>query len=188
MGALCEAEIHRASESIRKQQSTDYEILVITPAAEFGTVADEYERFRTSVELGPDLEQTCDWLRTWLQSQAMQTQNTINGAMAQMAADRSASWDRRQAIINDTNAYTSGVMHDMMASNAASHERVAGMQSEMIREVNTYAGYGGPVEASTRWDHVYQGAPESYPGQDTYVGVEGGWLEPGVDFVELPKI
>jgi hypothetical protein len=101
----------------------------------------------------------------------------------QMAADRAASWDRRRAIIQDKNNYTSNVMHQMMADNAASHNRVANLNSEMIRGVNTYYGSDGVVEASTMYDHVYQ----HNQNPDIYAAQVGHYFTPGVDFTELKK-
>lgn len=100
-----------------------------------------------------------------------------------------ASWDRRQQILQDTHNYTTGVMHEMNANTAATHERVANMHSEMIREVNTYhtasPGYGRPdiVEADIRWDHVYQNTNDP----DQFAATENIWLDPGVDFEELKR-
>ena len=93
---------------------------------------------------------------------------------------------RRSNIIRETNEYTSGVMHDMMASNSASMDRVRNMQSEAIGGYNVYQGTDGNlVRADIGFDHVYQGTGQH---SDTLIGVEGGWLEPGVDFVPLDKI
>lgn len=100
-----------------------------------------------------------------------------------------ASWDRSRQIIQDTHDYTMGVMHDMNANTAATHQRVANLQSESIRGVNTYRtanpGFGVPdvVEADVRWDSVYQSAanPELFAAAESY------WLEPGVDFEPLRR-
>ena len=110
-------------------------------------------------------------------------------SQASLKAERAASWDRRAATIADTNAYTTSVMREMNANTSATNDRVAAMHSEMIREVNSYSGFGGtPVEADIRYDHVYGYSPVGgAPYEDAYLGVEGDWLQPGVDFVELPR-
>ncbi|MBQ9041968.1 MAG: hypothetical protein IJ111_04055 [Eggerthellaceae bacterium] len=165
---------------------TDYEMFMYCPVDKFEQVLGECDRVRESIRLGADFKSQEAWLRQFMQKSAMQTQATVNNAMAQMAADNAAHFDRMSSIIKDTNNYTSNVMHDMMASNAASHDRVANMQSEMIGGYNVYQGTdGNHVRADVAYDHVYQG---NVNGQDWVVGVEGGWLEPGVDFVPLGKI
>ena len=107
----------------------------------------------------------------------------VQNAQMNIAQNQAASWDRQSRIIADTNAYTSQIQHQMMADNAASHDRVANLHSEMIREVNTYHGRDGVVEASTQFDHVYQ--HRQYP--DVYAASQGDALEFGVDFEELPR-
>lgn len=165
---------------------TDYELFAFCPIGEFGQVAGEVDRVRESVRLGVDFKQAEARIRQFMQQQAMRVQASVNGAMAQMAADNARHADRMSSIIRDSNDYTTNVMHDMMASNAASHDRVANMHSEMIGGYNVYRGADGDlVRADTAFDHVYQG---NVDGQDWLVGVEGGWLEPGVDFVPLGKI
>ena len=72
---------------------------------------------------------------------------------------------------------------EMMADNAASHNRVANLNSEMIRGVNTYYGSDRVVEASTMYDHVYQ----HNQNPDIYAAQVGHYFTPGVDFTELKK-
>ena len=171
-----------------KPWNTDYDLVMVAPEAEAEAVFAEFEQVRRSIELGRDFQQTQETLRRIMMQAMQQAQGAWNNATAQMAADQAASWDRRSATIAETNAYTTNVMREMNANTAATHDRVAGMHSEMIREVNSYSGYGGRVvEADIGYDHVYQSTPGSRWGTDAYIGVEGDWLEPGVDFVELPK-
>ena len=183
----------RAAVSIAQAQiphlwNTDYEMVMIAPEAQSEAVFAEFEQVRKSIELGQDFPRAQAAIQSFIMQNAQQVQGTFNNAVAQMAADRAASMDRRAAIISDTNAYTTNVMREMNANTAATHDRVAGMHSEMLREVNSYSGYGGRVvEADIGYDHVYQGTPGSRWGTDTYVASEGDWLEPGTDFVELPK-
>ncbi len=72
---------------------------------------------------------------------------------------------------------------EKQADNAASHNRVANLNSEMIRGVNTYYGSDGVVEASTMYDHVYQ----YNQNPDIYAAQVGHYFTPGVDFTELKK-
>ena len=92
--------------------------------------------------------------------------------------------DRSSKIIADTQAYTSNIQHQMISDNAASHNRVANMQSEMIRDVNVYnTNTGGFVEASTSYDHVYQNRQNP----DVFAAHQGDSFEFGVDFEELTR-
>lgn len=138
---------------------------------------------RASYEESPTFERAKAQLHDALAQEQMRQAQAVNAAMSQMARDNAAHWDRMNDIVRDTNDYTTNVMHDMFASNAASHERVANLNSEMLREVNTYHANGGVVEASTSWDHVYQSA--EHP--DWFVATEGFELRPGIDFEELPR-
>lgn len=138
---------------------------------------------RSSYEESPTFERVKAQLRDMLMQEQMRGAQAVNAAMSQMMRDNAAHWDRMNDIVRDTNDYTNNIMRDMIASNAASHDRVANLQSEMIREVNTYHANGGVVEASTMWDHVYQSA--DHP--DWFVATEGFELRPGIDFEELPR-
>ena len=72
----------------------------------------------------------------------------------------------------------------MITDNAASHNRVANLQSEMICDVNTYhTNNGGIVEASTSFDHVYQNTQNP----DVFAAQQGNSFEFGVDFEELTQ-
>lgn len=126
--------------------------------------------------------QTLDYLPAMAQARADSLLIAAN-AMGNIAMNQAASWDRRSRIIADTNAYTSNIQQQIIADNAASHDRVSAMNSEMIREVNSYNANGGVVEASTRFDHVYQNTrnPEVFAAQI------GDSFEFGVDFEELPR-
>ena len=56
--------------------------------------------------------------------------------------------------------------------------------SEAIKETNTYYGNDGKVyEASTSYDHVYQGNKD----QDSFFGTSGTSEDPGVDYDELKR-
>lgn len=138
---------------------------------------------RASYEESPAFEQAKAQLRDMVVREQMRQAQAMDAAMAQMARDNAAHWDRMNDIVRDTNDYTTNVMRDMIASNAASHDRTANLASEMLREVNTYHANGGVVEASTSWDHVYQSA--EHP--DWFVATEGFELRPGIDFEELPR-
>lgn len=165
---------------------TDYELIMICPANEFSATFAECNRVRESIRRGADYEARVAYARQLMQQAAMQAQGAINNATAQMVRDNAAHARRMSAIIQDANDHATNVMYDMMASNAASHDRVANMNSEMIGGYNVYRGTdGNPVRADISYDHVYQG---NVNGQDWLVGVEGDWLEPGVDFTPLDQI
>ena len=156
----------------------------------FSTAMQYHDQIRNSFEYLPAYQQETDRLREMFTLQSMQETNAINDAMAQMNRDNMASWDRRRNIIQGASDYGTQVMRDMRESTARTNERVNNLRSETIREVNTYythnTGYGGPhvVEASTRWDHVYQN--RQHP--DRYAAKQGDApLEYGVDFEELDR-
>ena len=153
-----------------------------TPDA-FDASCEACRLIRASYEESPEFERAKAQIRDRVTQAQMQQAQAVNAAMSQMARDNAAHWDRMNDIVRDTNDYTTGVMHDMMASNAASHDRVANLNSEMLREVNTYHANGGVIEASTSWDHVYQSG--EHP--DWFVATEGFELRPGIDFEELPR-
>lgn len=142
---------------------------------------------RTSYQESPEYERTRAQLHDNLMRMKMQldqqSAQAINSSMQQMARDNAAHWDRMNAITRETNEYTTGVMHDMFASNAATNDRMANLRSETIREVNTYYGSDGVVEASTSWDHVYQSSQDP----DRYIATEGFELRPGIDYEELRR-
>ena len=138
---------------------------------------------RASYEESPEFERRKAQLHDAIAEVQMRGAQAVNAAMSQMARDNAAHWDRMNDIVRDRNDYTTNIMRDMIASNAASHDRVANLNSEMIREVNTYHANGGVVEASTSWDHVYQSA--DHP--DRFIATEGFELRPGIDFEELPR-
>lgn len=129
------------------------------------------------------MQQITASMNAFIENEKMKAGNAVSNAQFNMARENMASMDRRLAIIADTNAYTSNIQHQMMADNAASHDRVANLNSEMIREVNTYYDSNGVVEASTRYDHVYQHRADP----DIYAAQEGDYYQPGVDFTELKR-
>jgi hypothetical protein len=161
---------------------------LIAPEARFRAALEEFEHVRTTIELGRDFKQAEAAFRNVMVGMAAQAQQAVSGAVANMMADRNAAYERMSQTIRDTGAQTTQTMREMLAGNAATGDYVARMQSEAIRGVNTYMGAEGPVEASIRYDHVYQGTSGSSWGTDTYVASEGDWLDPGVDFEELGRI
>ena len=150
-----------------------------------------HTKIRDTFETLPLFDAETEKVRQYLNMCAAQEQNAVNGALEQMNRDNMASWDRKQQIVSDTSAYTSGVMHQMFDSNAATMDRVNNLRSEQLREVNTYytaadGGYGDPrvVEADIGWDHVYQNT--EHP--DIYAASTGeAPLEFGVDYEELKQ-
>ncbi len=151
---------------------TMYEFALIALSPNYERAYSELERIQSSIGRAPEYDQV------YADAMAL-----INNAQLSIAQARSASFERQSQIISDTNAYTSGIQRQMIADNAASHDRVARRNSEMIREVNSYQTSDGFVEASTRFDHVYQNrrAPELFAAQ------EGNSFEFGVDFTELRR-
>lgn len=161
---------------------TQYEFIVVTDEGKYESTLPIIQKINESIREAPDLDRIRQSLIQYLQNLRNQTAMAIH-------QQEMASWDRRQQILQDTHNYTTGVMHEMNANTAATHERVANMHSEMIREVNTYhtasPGYGRPdvVEADIRWDHVYQNTNDP----DQFAATENIWLDPGVDFEELKR-
>ena len=172
--------------SLPRWWQTDYEAVMLCPVERFDEIYAEYLKFIETLELGRDFKSEQDRVGAFIVQEAARAQNTLNDTMMQMAADNMASAQRRSDIIRETNDYTTGVMRDMAASNSASMDRVHNMQSEMIGGYNVYQGTDGNlVRADISFDHVYQGTGTN---SDTLIGIEGGWLEPGVDFVPLDRI
>ena len=118
----------------------------------------------------------------------MDTQRHIHGTMSEMQASASASHDRTaanwSAYMGGSGAGAPGMGPGGYGSPVSSMDRVRNLQSEAIREVDTYYGNDGNIyEASTSYDHVYQGNQD----QDSFVGTSGTSWNPGVDFDELNK-
>ena len=151
---------------------TQYEYALIANSQNFDRAFAELEKIKNSIGYTPEYEQ--------VRADAMAL---VNNAQLSMAQTRAASIDRQSQIISETNAYTSDIQRQMIAENAASHDRVARRNSEMIREVNSYQANGGTVEASTRFDHVYQNRNDS----DLFAAQEGNSFVFGVDFEELKR-
>ena len=187
-GAVAEglSQMSQPQSGLPRWWQTDYEAVFTCPSDLFEELYPEYLKFISTLELGRDFKAQQDMVAAVIAQASAQAQGTVNHAMAQMAADRAASMQRRNDIIRETNDYTTSVMHDMMASNSASMDRVRNMTSEAIGGYNVYQGADGNlVRADVAFDHVYQGTGQY---SDTLVGVEGGWLEAGVDFVPLDQI
>lgn len=160
-----------------------FELIMVTPASGYETMLKEFEKVDVTTDYLPMMQQLITELNAFIENEKMRAAGIVQNAQMQMAAERSASWDRRNAIIQDMNNYTSDVMHQMMDDNAASHTRVANLNSEMIRGVNTYYGSDRVVEASTMYDHVYQYGPDP----DVFAAQRGDYFTPGVDFTELNR-
>lgn len=161
---------------------TQYECVFVADADKYDALYPVAQRVNESLRTTDDLEKIRQSLLRYLQGLKEQTAMAVH-------QQEMASWDRSRQIIQDTHDYTMGVMRDMNANTAATHQRVANLQSESIRGVNTYRtanpGFGVPdvVEADVRWDSVYQSAanPELFAAAESY------WLEPGVDFEPLRR-
>ncbi|MCR4655529.1 MAG: hypothetical protein K5770_04775 [Lachnospiraceae bacterium] len=166
-----------------KVWETQYELLGISQEKDFEGLMEEFEKVDQSVDYLPAMQQIIAQMNAFIENEKMRAGNAVSNAQLNMAQENMASMERRSAIIADTNAYTGNIQQQMIADNAASHSRVANLNSEMIREVNTYRGSDGVVEASARYDHVYQHRTDP----DTYAAQEGDYYEPGVDFSELKR-
>ena len=151
---------------------TPYEFTLIATEAAFDSALAQLQKISRTLDALPAMEEA--------RADAMRLAGQTVGNIAQA---QSASFDRRSKIIADANAYTADVQHQIFQSNASAHDRAANRQSEMLREVNTYRGSKGVVEASTRWDHVYQSKKQP----DLYAAQEGSAVNFGVDFEELKK-
>ena len=179
-----------------------YELLLIANEDYANTALSDFLKVRATLQYLPAFEQ----FRQKNIQYVMQCRQ-------QMAADRAASNQRKMDIMMDTQRSIHNTMDAMNASNAASHDRVAAGWSDVIRgdygsvgnapggnvsaqdrirngwsevikETNTYYGNDGKVyEASTAYDHVYQGNQD----QDIFIGTSGTAWEPGVDFDELNR-
>ena len=118
-----------------------------------------------------------------------ETQSYIHDVQSDMMASSAASHDRTAAQWSDymrnsgPDAYQGGM--SMAGSGGAdSMDRVRNLWSETIKETNTYYGNDGKVyEASTAYDHVYQGNQDP----DSFVGTEGTSWDPGTDYDELKR-
>lgn len=153
--------------------ATSYEFTLLSSETAFEQAYTELQRINATLDYLPAMETV-----------RAEMMSLVQNAQMGIAQAQAASWDRRSQIIADTNTYTSHIQHQMMADNAAAHDRAAGRYSEMIREVNTYRGYDGTtVEAPTRYDHVYQHRQDP----DLYAVQQGDSLTFGIDFEELPK-
>ena len=152
---------------------TQYELTLLCLESVYKNAIEEFNKINVSLDFLPGMEQT-------MAEAIAMAQNAIAG----IAQNETASMDRSSRIIAETNAYTSNIQHQMIADNAASHNRVANLQSEMIRGVNTYyTNTGGVAEVSTQYDHVYQ----NIHNPDVFAVQQGDSFEFGVDFEELPK-
>ena len=169
--------------SITHTWETNYELLISAEKDAYDSACQEGKKILETIATLPDFD-------TIRQTMIQYIQNLANQSAMEMNRQQMASWDRMQNTIRETNEYTSNVMHQMNANTAATHDRVARMQSEAIRGLNTYytgdTGYGNPgyVEADIRYDHVYQSTRDP----NVFVGTEQIWLEPGVDFEELKQV
>ena len=151
---------------------TQYEFLLLSTEESYQRSYAELEKIMKTLDYLPAIEDA--------RRDAMQL---ANNTIMNIANARSDSFARQQQIISNTNAYTSDIQHQMIADNAASHDRIANRNSEMIRDVNSYYANGGVVEASTMYDHVYQNTRDP----DLFAAQRGDAFEFGVDFVELKK-
>lgn len=152
---------------------SQYEMVLTAPEDRYSEALAEFERIINSIRILPAMAQV-----------RAEILAVVNNSLNQIAIDNMNSMNRRSKIIADTNAYTSNIQHQMIADNAASHDRVANLQSEAIRGVNTYyTNDNRVVEASTSFDHVYQNTQNP----NIFAAQQGDSFEFGVDFEELTQ-
>ena len=151
---------------------TPYEFTLLAVDGAFERSLEELEKMKKTIDYLPGMEQA--------RADAMAL---VNNAQMSMAQTQAQSFENQQRIIADKNAHIDNIQQQMIAGNAATHNKVSNMQSEMINEVNVYKGSEGFVQASTSFDHVYQN--RQYP--DVYAAQVGSGYDFGVDFEELEK-
>ena len=168
--------------------SVDWVLETSATAGALDEAMEAHERIRTTMETLPAFQREFSRILDLLVRQRIQADQAAADALGQMNRDQMASWDRRSQIIRDASDHANAVMHDMWASNDATMNRVRNLQSETIREQNTFyttnPGFGVPdvIEASTQYDHLYQNT--RHP--DEFLGTFGDApLEYGTDFEEL---
>ena len=178
-----------------------YELLFVADTDIANACLPEFHKVRTTIQYLPAFEQY-----------RQKNLQIVQQCLQQMVLDRQASNERRMQMMMDTQQHIHGTMSEMQASASASHDRVASqwsnymggsaggyggygspvssmdrvrnLQSEAIREVDTYYGNDGEVyEASTSYDNVYQGNKD----HDSFVGTSDTTWDPGTDFDQLNK-
>ena len=178
-----------------------YELLFVADTDIANACLPEFHKVRTTIKYLPAFEQY-----------RQKNLQIVQQCLQQMVLDQQASNERRMQMMMDTQQHIHGTMSEMQASASASHDRVASqwsnymggsaggyggygspvssmdrvrnLQSEMIREVDTYYGNDGEVyEASTSFDNVYQGNKD----HDSFVGTSDTTWDPGTDFDQLNK-
>ena len=184
-----------------------YELLFVADTDIANACLPEFHKVRTTIKYLPAFEQyrqkNLQVVQQCLQQMVldrqasnerrmqmmMDTQQHIHGTMSEMQASASASHDRVASQWSNYmggSAGGSGGYGEAGGSGPAvsSMDRVRNLQSEMIREVDTYYGNDGEVyEASTSFDNVYQGNKD----HDSFVGTSGTTWDPGTDFDQLNK-
>nr|MCR5107630.1 hypothetical protein [Lachnospiraceae bacterium] len=92
-----------AERSEQKIWEVQYELFLVCPASELDTMLKEFEKVDETTQYLPDIEQINAELNQFVETQKISAANAVNNAQMQMAQDRAASWERRSAIIQDTN-------------------------------------------------------------------------------------
>ena len=184
-----------------------YELLFVADTDIANACLPEFHKVRTTIKYLPAFEQyrqkNLQIVQQCLQQMVldrqasnerrmqmmMDTQQHIHGTMSEMQASASASHDR---VASQWSNYMGGSAGGSGGYGEAggfgpavsSMDRVRNLQSEAIREVDTYYGNDGEVyEASTSYDNVYQGNKD----HDSFVGTSGTTWDPGTDFDQLNK-
>ena len=151
---------------------TQYEFTLLSGASVFEKSYAELKMIMNTIGYLPGMNQAL--------SEAM---SLANSTVMNIAQAQAISLEKQSQIIANTNEYTSNIQHQIIENNAASHDKSASLNSQMINEVNIFTGSSGKVQASTMYDHVYQNVNDP----DIYAVQRGDAFELGVDFEELKK-
>lgn len=205
LGGLLDGSMRRMQNTFHQRfWEVQYELLMIANEDFANEAMQEFMKVRATLQYLPAFEQFRQQsIRTVMQARQqmaadrmasnqrkadimMDTQRHIHNTMDSMTAANAASHDRAAAGWSDM-IRGSGPGYAGNAcggGNVSAQDRIRNGWSEMIKETNTYYGNDGNVyEASTAYDHVYQGNQD----QDSFIGTSGTAWEPGVDFDELNR-
>lgn len=145
------------------------DVILLTPSDQFDLYYPIFCDFMLNVQYGPG----------YTASQQAEMQNVqqiqFNGAMQRQQMQMQASQNISRSIAQRNDIIMSG-----WENRSAAQSRMMNNYSEAIRGVNSYTNtYGEKVEASVRYDHVYQNGNQ-------YVASDVN-LEPGPGWTELKK-
>ena len=151
---------------------TQYEFTLLSGASVFEKSYAELKMIMNTIGYLPGMNQAL--------SEAM---SLANSTVMNIAQAQAISLEKQSQIIANTNEYTSNIQHQIIENNAASHDKSASLNSQMINEVNIFTGSSGKVQASTMYDHVYQNVNDP----DIYAVQRGDAFELGVELKKKKK-